>query len=251
MIVSRRPRTPARPGSIVGVDVDVGVRRLATVATPDGGVLEVVANPRALDCHLAELRHACRARSRRQPGSIRYLEANRRITRLHRQIADTRGDAISKLTTYLAKTHGTVVVETLNAAGMLAQKGLPGARSRRRKLSDAGLGQIRRQLRYKQAWYRCRLVEADRWYPSSQICSGCGHQAAIGWAEQWQCPACGCATTSTSAATVSLTSKTMIGRSGTENLPFSWVETAVGRAILLRFPQKPARRSPAAHRQIG
>jgi putative transposase len=189
VLVSRRPRTPALPDSAVGVDV--GVRRLATVAASDGTLLQVADNPRALDRNLAELQHASRARSRRKPGSIRYLEANREITRLHRRIADIRIDAISKLTTHLAKTHGTVVVETLNADGMLRQKGLPGVRARRRNLADAGLGQIRRQLRYKQAWYGCRLVEADRFYPSSQLCSTCGQQAAIGWAEQWGCPGCG------------------------------------------------------------
>jgi putative transposase len=161
------------------------------VGAPDGTILEVAENPRALDRNLAELRHACRARSRRKQGSIRYLRASREISRLHRRIADIRADAISKLTTRLAKTHGTVVVETLNVAGMLQQKGLPGVRARRRNLSGAGLGQIRRQLAYKQAWYGCRLVEADRFYPSSQICSACGLQTAIGWAEQWDCPGCG------------------------------------------------------------
>lgn len=189
VIVSRRPRTPMLPGSVVGVDI--GVRRLATVATPGGTILEVVSNPRALERRLAELRRACRARSRRTPDSIRYRGASRQITRLHRKIADTRADAISKLTTHLAKTHGTVVVETLNVTGMLAQKRLPGVRSRRRRLGDAGLGQIRQQLRYKRAWYGCRLVEADRFYPSSQICSACGQQTAIGWAGTWDCPACG------------------------------------------------------------
>jgi putative transposase len=189
VLVSRRPRTPALPESVVGVDV--GVRRLATVAAQDGNVLDVDDNPRALDRHMAELRHLYRARSRRKPGSVRYLEANREITLLHRRIADIRTDAISKLTTRLAKTHGKVVVETLNVAGMLAQKGLPGARSRRRKLADAGLAQLRTRLRYKRAWYGCRLVEADRFYPSSQICSACQAQTAIGWAEEWDCPACG------------------------------------------------------------
>jgi putative transposase len=189
VIVSRRPRSPARPESVVGVDV--GVRRLATVAAADGTILDRAENPRALDRNLAELRHACRARSRRRPGSIRYRQANREITRLHDRIAGIRSDAISKLTTGLAKTHGTVVVETLNVAGMLQQKGLPGVRARRRNLSGAGLGQIRRQLRYKQVWYGCRLVEADRFYPSSQICSACDEQTAIGWAEEWDCPGCG------------------------------------------------------------
>jgi putative transposase len=189
VLVSRSLRTAALRESVVGVDV--GVRRLATVAAPDGTILDVAENPRALDRNLAELRRACRARSRRKPGSIRHQQASREITRLYRHIADTRTDAISKLTTRLAKTHGTVVVETLNAAGMLRQKGLPGARARRRGLADAALAQVRARLRYKQVWYGCRLVEADRFYPSSQICSACDQQTAIGWAEEWDCPACG------------------------------------------------------------
>jgi putative transposase len=187
--VSRRPRTPAWPGSVVGVDV--GVRCLATVATPDGTVIAKVTNPQALERNLAGLRRLSRARSRRRPGSIRHRQASAQIARLHTRIADIRADAISKLTTRLAQTHGTVVVETLGVAGMLAQKGAPGARTRRRKLADSALAGLRARLRYKQAWYGCRLVEADRYYPSSQLCSACGTQTAIGWAEEWDCPACG------------------------------------------------------------
>jgi putative transposase len=188
VLVSRRPRTAAMTASVVGVDV--GVRRLATVARPDGTVLQVVDNPQPLERHLAEMRRACRRRSRRTPGSGRYQQASREISRLHRKIADIRGDAISKLTTDLAKTHGTVVVETLNVAAMIRQKGVPGARTRRRKLADSSLTKIRARLRYKQAWYGCRLIEANRFYPSSQICSACGHQSQIGWAETWDCPFC-------------------------------------------------------------
>jgi putative transposase len=188
VVVSRRTMKPAQPASTVGVDV--GVRRLATVADAGGKIVSVVANPAALEASLAELRRACRSRSRRTLGSIRYKAANREIARLHMRIADVRTDAINKLTTDLAKTHGRVVVETLNAAGMAQQKGIHGARTRRRKLADSALASIRRKLAYKADWYGCELVEAGRWFPSSQICSACGHQTAIGWEETWDCPAC-------------------------------------------------------------
>ena len=62
----------AQPGSRVGVDV--GVRRLATVADADGVVIEQVENPRPLDAALRELRHLCRARSRCTKGSRRYRQ---------------------------------------------------------------------------------------------------------------------------------------------------------------------------------
>jgi putative transposase len=185
-----RPQQPrvADPGSRVGVDV--GVRRLATVANQDGTVLEYVPNPRPLDAALKELRHASRARARCTKGSRRYRERSTEISRLHRRVNDVRTHHLHCLTTRLAKTHGRIVVEGLDAAGMLRQKGLPGARARRRGLSDAALGAPRRHLSYKAGWYGSALVVADRWFPSSKTCHDCGHVQDIGWDEKWQCDGC-------------------------------------------------------------
>ncbi|GFG73282.1 hypothetical protein MBOT_06470 [Mycobacterium botniense] len=139
-VVVHRPQQPkvAQPDSRVGVDV--GVRRLATVATVDGTVIERVPNPRRLDAALGELRHVCCARSRCVKGSRQYRERTTEMSRLHRRVTDVRTHHLHVLTTRLAKTHGRIVVEGLDAAGMLRQKGLPGARARRRGLSDAALG---------------------------------------------------------------------------------------------------------------
>ena len=105
------------------------MRVLATVASPDGYVIERVPNPRPLQTALSELRHLCRERSRRTRGSRRYTETQQKITRLHRRVASIRGHHLHVLTTRLAKTHGEIVAEGLDAAGMLRQKGLPGARA--------------------------------------------------------------------------------------------------------------------------
>jgi putative transposase len=190
-VLVQRPVQPrvALPGSRVGVDV--GVRVLATVADQHGKVTERVPNPRPLEAALKELRHLSRERSRRTQGSRRYAETQRKITLLQRRVADIRGHHIHVLTTRLAKTHGEIVVEGLDAAGMLAQKGLTGARARRRGLSDSALGETRRQLAYKTGWYGSRLVIADRWYPSSRTCCACGHVQDIGWHERWACTGCG------------------------------------------------------------
>jgi putative transposase len=190
-VIVQRPIQPGpvRPGSRVGVDV--GVRVLATVASPDGEILQRVPNPRPLEVALKQLRHLSRERSRRTRGSRRYTETQQKISRLHRRVASIRGHHLHVLTTHLAKTHGEIVAEGLDAAGMLRQKGLPGARARRRGLSDSALGATRRQLAYKTGWYGSRLIIADRWYPSSKTCHGCGHVQDIGWAEHWTCAGCG------------------------------------------------------------
>jgi putative transposase len=189
-VLVQRPQQPkvAYPGSRVGVDV--GVRRLATVANEDGTVLEQVPNPRPLDAALNELRHASRARSRCTKGSRRYCERTTEMSRLHRRVNDVRTYHLHCLTTRLAKTHGRIVVEGLDAAGMLRQQGLPGARARRRGLSDVALGTPRRHLAYKTGWYGSALVIADRWFPSSKTCHGCRHVQDIGWDEKWQCEGC-------------------------------------------------------------
>jgi putative transposase len=190
-VLIQRPVQPgtSRPGSRVGVDV--GVRVLATVASSDGEVLERVPNPRPLEAALKQLRRLSRERSRRTRGSRRYSETQQKITRLHRRVASIRGHHLHVLTTGLAKTHGEIVVEGLDAAGMLRQKGLAGAQARRRGLSDSALGETRRQLGYKTGWYGSRLVIADRWYPSSKTCHACGHVQDIGWHEYWTCGGCG------------------------------------------------------------
>jgi putative transposase len=190
-VLIRRPIQPrvAHPASRVGVDV--GVRVLATVAGPGGEVIERAPNPRPLQAALTELRRLSRQRSRRTRGSRRHTETQQKITRLQRQVASIRSHHLHNLTTRLAKTHGEIVVEGLDVAGMLRQKGLPGARARRRGLADAALGETRRQLAYKSIWYGSHLVIAGRWYPSSKTFHACGHVREIGWNEHWVCTGCG------------------------------------------------------------
>ncbi len=177
----------ALPDSVVGVDV--GVRRLATVATTDI-VTDEVKNPKVLEHRLAELRRLQRQRARRTSSSSRYRETSTKITRLHSEVAHVRSTHIHRFTTKLAKTHGTIVVEGLDVAGMMQQKGPNGARARRRGMADASMGEIRRQLRYKCPWYGSQLIEADQFFPSSKTCHGCGHVQEIGWDEHWKCEEC-------------------------------------------------------------
>ena len=184
-----RPRQAGVAQSDSTVGIDVGVRRLATVATTSE-VIGELDNPSALEHRLSELRRLQRQRARRTRGSRQYQETAPQITRRHAEVANLRRHTIHVFTTNLAKTHGVMVVEGLDAASLLQQKGLSGARSRRRGLSDPAMGEIRRQLRYKCPWYGSRLIEADRFFPSSKTCHTCGHVQSIGWFEHWTCEEC-------------------------------------------------------------
>ncbi len=143
---------------------DLGIKALATVS--DGETFE---NPNALQRHLAKVKRLQRTVSRRQQGSRNRRKAARRLARAHRRVANIRRDALHKATTRLAKTKSVIGIEDLHVNGMLQNPRLA------RAIADVGMGEFRRQLEYKAAWYGCRLVVADRFFPSSKTCSRSGH----------------------------------------------------------------------------
>ncbi|MGW3667832.1 IS607 family element RNA-guided endonuclease TnpB [Streptomyces sp. NPDC005141] len=163
----------ARPGVAVGIDL--GIKTLAVMADSTGEIREV-SNPRHLDAALKKLRRVSRTVSRRrgpdrrtgQQPSRRWEKANKARSRVHYRVANLREDALHKLTSAVAAEYGTVVVEDLNIAGMLRNRRLA------RHIADAAFSEIRRQLTYKTRRNGCRIVAADRWFPSSKTCSGCG-----------------------------------------------------------------------------
>ncbi|WP_371572231.1 IS607 family element RNA-guided endonuclease TnpB [Streptomyces sp. NBC_01314] len=163
----------ARPGAAVGIDL--GVKTLAVMADSSGEI-RTVPNPGHYDRARKQLRRASRVVSRRrgpdrrtgQKPSKRWEKANAVRNKMHHRVANLREDALHKLTTSVAAEYGTVVVEDLNVAGMLRNRRLA------RRIADAGFGEIRRQLTYKTQRHGCRILAADRWYPSSKTCSGCG-----------------------------------------------------------------------------
>lgn len=185
--------------SITGVDLGVSV-----AATLSNG--EKIAAPRPLAAALRRLRIRSRRQSRKLkaaktaagfkgpiPKGTRLSKSKnwtcgvRALARLHACIARVRSDFMHKLTTRLCRENQVVVVEDRNVRGMLANSRLA------RAISDVGFYEIRRQLQYKAVRYGTRIVLADRWYPSSKLCSACGEKyVALGLGERtWTCAACG------------------------------------------------------------
>jgi putative transposase len=169
--VQRSLRVPAPPQAVVGVDV--GIRHLAVLSTG-----QVIPNPRPLDQARRRLRRLnrqlARRHGRRAPDGSRrtpsagWTQTRWRLARAHARVAYIRRDGLHKLTSELVASHGTIVVEHLNVAGMLRNQRLA------RRIADAGFGELRRQLTYKTTWAGTRLVQADTFYPSSKTCSACG-----------------------------------------------------------------------------
>ena len=141
--------------------------------------------------------------SRLKP-SCNLVKLHRKIAKLHARIAHVRTDFLHKTTTTLCRENQAIVVEDLNVKGMTASArgdaGQPGQkvaqkRGLNRSILDVAFGEFRRQLTYKSIWYGNDLVMAERFFPSSQLCStpGCDYRnKALTLKDRvWTCPQCG------------------------------------------------------------
>ena len=165
------------------IGIDLGVKYLAV----DSNGVEYP-NNKYLAKSEKKLARLQRRLSRKPSGSKRHEKARIKVARLYEHITNQRKDQLHKLTTQLVRENDIICIEDLNVAGMVRNHHLA------KTISDVGMGEFRRQLQYKCNWYGKALVEIDRFYPSSQICSCCGCQnrdVKDLSVREWTCPNCG------------------------------------------------------------
>ena len=179
------------------VGVDLGITSAATLSSG-----EKIAGPRPLQAALRRLRIRSRRQSRKwkaarasagikgpiPKGSRLGVSKNRTkgaraLARLHARIARVRLDFLHKLTTSLCRENQAIAIEDLCVKGMLANGRLA------RSIVDIGMSMFRRLLLYKAKRHGTKIVLADRWYPSSKLCSRCGtRNGALALSERtWTC----------------------------------------------------------------
>lgn len=184
------------------IGVDLGITTAAALSTG-----ELIESPRPLRAALRRIRVRSRRASRklefakravgfagkarmptgvRLPVSANRTKAYRAMARLHADVANTRSDFLHKLTTRLCRENQAIGIEDLNVKGMLKNDRLA------RHISDIGFWMFREQLTYKAKRYGTTLVVADRWFPSSRLCSACGWKNSGLTLSQrrWRCDRC-------------------------------------------------------------
>ncbi len=165
----------------ITVGVDMGVKELAVLSTGE----RFPANQK-LTANIRRLQRRCRRLSKKQKGSHRAVKAKLSLARLHKRIADQRHAVLHELSDDLTRRFDTIVIEDLNVRGMVRNRCLS------RAISDAGLGTLAQQLEYKAKLRGYTIIKADRFFPSSKLCSTCGAyngDLKLGDRE-WRCVEC-------------------------------------------------------------
>lgn len=172
--------TITRPSDGV-VGIDLGVRELVL----SNGERHQV--PREYRRAERQLRRAQQALSRKQKGSNNRKKAKAKVARLHYRTRCARENWQHQFTHHITQDFGTVVIEDLNVSGMKKNRSLA------KSVSDVGFGELRRQIEYKAAQSGATVIVADRWFPSSKMCSMCGTKTKSLplRIREWDCESCG------------------------------------------------------------
>lgn len=155
------------------VGVDLGVKELAVLS--DDTRIE---GPKPHKRLLRKLRALNKALSRtkrfrgedgKMYDSQNRIKVKRKLARLHRRITNIRKDALHKATTYIVLNYDVIGLENLNVRGMVQNRSLA------RSIMDQSFYEFRRQVEYKSELYGGQVFIADRFFPSSKMCSKCGN----------------------------------------------------------------------------
>lgn len=173
----------ASEGNIYGIDL--GLKHFAVVT--DGEKVSKYDNLRHLAKHEKNLKRKQQKLARKQKGSNSRYKYRKVVAKVYERISNSRQDFLHKLSYKLVSDSQAVIVENLNVKGMVRNHKLAKA------ISDVGWGTFVNFLAYKLERKGGRLIEVDRWFPSSKICSHCFYQVSEMPLDvrEWTCPHCG------------------------------------------------------------
>ena len=149
------------PQSIIGIDL--GIKDL--IVTSHNEKIKNIIKDRS-----KRLKGLQRALARCKAGSKNRYKIKLKIQRLWQKIRNARKHLIHDITNKLIKENDIIVCENLDVKSMYKDHNIA------KGLNSNPLGEIIRVLKYKAEWNNKKLIQIDRYYPSSQECSVCEFQ---------------------------------------------------------------------------
>ena len=97
------------------------------------------------------------------------IKKEKLLLKLSHRLTDIRHNYLHQTTSEIIKREPSFIcIEDLNVKGMIKNKHLS------RAIQQQCFYEFRRQIEYKAAWNNITVIIADRFFPSSKLCSCCG-----------------------------------------------------------------------------
>lgn len=166
------------------IGIDLGLKDLMTLSN---GV--VIKRSNFLRESQSKIKKAQQHLSRKNKGSNRYEKQRIKLAKLQEKVANKREWFTHNITKALVKDFDVICVESLDVKSMQGS-----VKNINRTLAEVSLFEVVRQLEYKADWYGKTFTKVNKWFPSSQLCSVCGHkniETKDLSLREWMCPVCG------------------------------------------------------------
>lgn len=164
------------------VGIDLGIKDF--IITSEGETFDNIKIKRNNQKKLAKLH---RELSRKQKGGSNRNKAKIKLAKLYEKLNNKKENYLHHITNQLLDENQVIVIEDLNVKGMMKNHNLA------RSIQELSIHRFKEMLRYKAEWYGRDVVEIDRFYPSSKLCSNCGHKnTELKLSDrEWTCSSCG------------------------------------------------------------
>ena len=171
--------TSLKPTSIVGLDL--GIKDFIVTSNGEKIKNEVKINEKRLKGLQKRL-------SRCKPGSKNRYKVKLKIQKLYLKIRNARKHMIYKLANKILKENDIISIETLDVKSMYQVHKIA------KHLKNLPIREFIRVLKYKSNWLGKKVIEINKYYPSSQSCNRCGfknEEVKKLSVRKWICPECG------------------------------------------------------------
>ena len=159
-----------------GVGIDLGLKDLAICS--DGNTyknINKINKVKKIEKRKRRLQRSISRRYNMNKEGERYkktsniIKREKELLKLSRRLTNIRHNHLHQITSDIVKRKPSFIcIEDLNVSGMMKNKHLSKA------IQQQGFYEFRRQVEYKSTWNNILVIIADRFFPSSKLCSCCG-----------------------------------------------------------------------------
>ena len=160
-----------------GIGIDLGIKDLAICS--DGNTYKNINKTQKVKKLKKKKRRLQRSISRRYEKNKKgesycktrnVIKREKELLKVIKRLMNIRHNYLHQTTSEIIKQKPSFIcIEDLNVSGMMKNKHLSKA------VQQQEFYEFRRQIEYKSKWNNIQLVIADRWFPSSKLCSCCGN----------------------------------------------------------------------------
>lgn len=164
------------PPNNEGIGIDLGLKDLAICS--DGNIYKNINKTNKVKKIEKRKRRLQRSISRKynmNKEGVRYkktsniVKREKELLKVSKRLTNVRHNHLHQITSEIVKRKPSFIcIEDLNVSGMMKNKHLSKA------IQQQGFYEFRRQIQYKSEWNNITVILADRFFPSSKLCSCCG-----------------------------------------------------------------------------